>query len=267
MARTRRGSDPDGPSARERRAAVVRLLDDQEYVDVTELARRFSLTEASVRRDLARLETDGLITRVRGGAVARRGALTVGFYAQALQEHNAEKRRIGEAAAALVQPRSVVFCDSGTTVGRTVGSIPRSIRSGLTLVTNSLAVVEAVGDWDNPHLVSSGGLYLPEYACFAGPQAVTSLHGLRGDMAIVGCDGLTAEGGLTIAHQLIAEVATAMAQAAAKVVVVADSRKIGRPGFATFLPMSAVDTLVTDDRADPAELDRVRALGVRVIVA
>lgn len=269
MARPKRGSDPDadGPSARERRAAVVRILDDQEYVDVTELARRFSLTEASVRRDLARLESDGLITRVRGGAVARRGARSVGFYAQALQEHNPEKRSIGEAAAALVAPRSVVFCDSGTTVARAIAAIPRTIRSGLTLVTNSLAVVEAVADWDNPHLVAAGGLYLPEYACFAGPQAVASLAGLRGDVAIVGCDGLTAEGGLTIAHQLIAEVATAMALAAAKVIVVADSSKIGRPGFATFLPMRTVHTLVTDEGADPDELDRIRAAGVRVVTA
>jgi DeoR/GlpR family transcriptional regulator of sugar metabolism len=256
----------DGPSARERRAEVVRLLDQQEYVDVAELAQRFSLTEASVRRDLARLESEGLITRVRGGAVARRGARTSGFYAQALHESLPEKRRIGESAAALIEPRSVVFCDSGTTVARTIGAIPRGIRSGLTLVTNSLAVVDEVGEWENPHVVSLGGLYLPEYAAFVGPQAVGSLQHLRGDVAILGCDGLTAAGGMTIAHQLVAEVGTMMAQQARRIVAVADSRKIGRVGFAPFLPIKSVTTLVTDAAADPAELERVRAAGVEVIV-
>ncbi len=163
--------EADGLTGRERGAEVVRLLDQQEYVGVTELAHRFNLTEASVRRDLARLELDGLITRVRGGAVARRGARTSGFYTQALRESLPEKRRIGDAAAALIEPRSVVFCDSGTTVARTIGAIPRGIRSGVTLVTNSLAVIDEVGEWENSHVVSLGGLYLPEYAAFVGPQA------------------------------------------------------------------------------------------------
>lgn len=256
----------DGPNARERRNQVVSLLDQQEYVDVAELARRFSLTEASVRRDLARLEADGLITRVRGGAVARRGARTGGFYAQALHEHTSEKRAIGEAAASLIEPRSVVFCDSGTTVARAIGAIPRGVRSGLTLVTNSLAVIDEVSEWENPHVVSLGGLYLPEYACFVGPQAVASLQHLRGDVAILGCDGLTADAGMTIAHQLVAEVGTMMAQQARRIIAVADSSKVGRLGFAPFLPISSVSTLVTDRGADAAQLDRIRAVGVEVIL-
>jgi DeoR/GlpR family transcriptional regulator of sugar metabolism len=258
--------DGDGPSARERRAQVVRLLDQQEYVDVAELAARFSLTDASVRRDLARLESEGLITRVRGGAVARRGARTGGFYAQALNERVAEKRRIGDAAASLIDARSVVFCDSGTTVARVIASIPRGLRSGITLVTNSLAVVDAVSEWENPHVVSLGGLYLPEYAAFVGPQAIASLQHLRGDVAILGCDGLTAEAGLTIAHQLIAEVGTSMAHQARRIIAVTDSSKIGRQGFAPFLPIASVTTLVTDDGADPTELDAVRSAGVEVVV-
>ena len=259
-------SDGEGPNARERRAQVVRLLDQQEYVDVGELAARFSLTEASVRRDLAHLEADGLITRVRGGAVARRGARTGGYYAQAIHERTADKRRIGDAAAALIDARSVVFCDSGTTVARAIASVPRGIRSGLTLVTNSLAVIDAVSEWDNPHVVSLGGLYLPEYAAFVGPQAIAALQHLRADVAVLGCDGLTAEAGLTIAHQLIAEVGTSMAHQARRIIAVTDSSKIGRQGFAPFLPIASVTTLITDDAADPEELDAVRAAGVEVIV-
>lgn len=273
MARARRtrggraaDTGSDGLTARARRAEIVRLLDDQEYVDVGGLSRRFAMTEASVRRDLALLESEGSITRVRGGAVARRGARTSGFYAQALHERVAEKRRIGEAAAALIEPRSIVFCDTGTTVARTIGAIPRGERSGMTIVTNSLAVVEETSEWDNPHVVSLGGLYLPEYAAFVGPQTVGALQHLRGDVAVLGCDGLTAEGGMTIAHQLIAEVGTTMAEHARRIIAVTDSRKIGRLGFAPFLPISAVQTLITDRDADAAELEAIRARGVEVVV-
>jgi DeoR/GlpR family transcriptional regulator of sugar metabolism len=257
--------EENGLGARARRAEIVRLLDEQEYVDVAELSRRFGLTEASVRRDLALLHSEGAITRVRGGAVARRGARTTGYYAQAQHERLPEKRRIGEAAAALIEPRSVVFCDSGTTVARAIGAVGRGIRSTLTIVTNSLAVVEEVSEWDNPHVVSLGGLYLPEYAAFVGPQATAALQHLRGDVAVLGCDGVSAAGGLTIAHQLIAEVGTIMAQHARRIVAVADSTKVGRIGFAPFLPVSAVDTFITDRDADPSELEAIRAAGVEVI--
>jgi DeoR/GlpR family transcriptional regulator of sugar metabolism len=256
----------DVQSARARRLEVVRLLDRQEYVDVAELSRRFALTEASVRRDLAQLETEGLITRVRGGAVARRGAGATGYYAEALHQRTGEKRRIADAAASLIDARSVVFCDTGTTVAMTIGAMSRSIRSTLTIVSNSLAVVEETSEWDNPHVVSLGGLYLPEYAAFVGPQTVAAIQHLRADVAILGCDGLTAGGGLTIAHQLIAEVGTMMAEHSRRIIAVTDSHKIGRVGFAPFLPITAVNTLVTDRDADPAELEAVRAAGVEVLV-
>ncbi len=71
---------------------------------------------------------------------------------------------------------------------------------------------------------------------------------------------------MTIAHQLVAEVGTMMAQQARRIVAVADSRKIGRVGFTPFLPIQSVTTLVTDAGADAAELEKVPALGVEVIV-
>lgn len=261
----RGGPARDGRSARVRRVEVVRILDEQEYIDVEELSQRFDLTAASVRRDLARLEAEGLITRVRGGAVARRGAGANGYYAEAVHQHVPEKRRIAEAAAALIEPRSFIFCDTGSTVAMTIGAVPRGIRSGLTLVTNSLAVVQETSEWDNPHVVSLGGLYLPEYAAFVGPQSIAALQHLRADFAILGCDGLTAAGGLTIAHQLIAEVGTTMAEHSRRIIAVTDSRKVGRVGFAPFLPIRSVHTLVTDRDADPAELEAVRAAGVEVL--
>lgn len=253
-------------SSRARRMEIVQLLDRHEFVEVADLAQRFDLTDASVRRDLQQLESDGLITRIRGGAVARRGAGQTGSYAQARHERVAEKQRIAEAAAGMIPSRSVIFCDTGSTVGMTIGAIPRTARSGITIVTNSLAVIQETGDWENPHVVSLGGLYLPEYAAFVGPQTVDSLRHLRADVAILGCDGLTASDGMTIAHQLIAEVGASMAQHSRRIIAVTDSRKVGRQGFAPFLPISAVSTLVTDDGADAQELAAIRGAGVEVVV-
>jgi DeoR/GlpR family transcriptional regulator of sugar metabolism len=256
-----------GVGARARRSRVVALLEERDYVSVSDLAERFGVTPISVRRDLALLEERGLVERIRGGAVPRRAPRATGFFASALQEHVGEKRRIGEAAVALLEPRTVTFFYSGTTVAAVAGMLPRSLRASMTIASNSFAVIDEVSGWDSPHLVSLGGLYLPEYMAFVGPQTVRALQDLSADVAIVGCDGLSAEGGLTTPHQLVAEVGATMIARARKVIVVADSSKIGRQGFTPIAPTESVDVIVTDDAADGIEIAALRERGVEVVIA
>lgn len=253
--------------ARERRSRILRLLDAEEYVGVAQLAELYSLSDASVRRDLAAMEQEGLLTRVRGGAVARRGQRTTGFYSTALHSHHDEKSRIGILAASLIPSPSVAFFYSGTTVAAVAANLDRTHRGSITLVTNSEAVVMEVTTWESSHLVSLGGLYLPQYMAFAGPQTLAAMQHMRADVAIIGGDGLTAEGGLTTPHQLVAEVGSVMASNARRVIVVADSSKIGRQGFSPFMPTSAAHTLVTDSAADAEAVAAIRAAGVEVLLA
>jgi DeoR/GlpR family transcriptional regulator of sugar metabolism len=259
--------DTKGVDARERRRRLLALLEEQEYLAVTELAERFAVTPMSVRRDLALLEERGLLSRVRGGAVARRSPRATGFFATALQARGEEKRRIAAATVGLLEPGMVTFFYSGTTVAAVAAALNRTQRAALTVATNSLAVVDETSRWDNPHLVVLGGLYLPEYMAFVGPQTVRALDELSADTAIVGCDGLSADGGLTTPHQLVAEVGAMMVARARRVIAVADSSKVGRQGFTPIAPTEAVDVLVTDTAADAAEVDALRGRGVEVVLA
>lgn len=251
---------------RQRRKILLELLEAQDYLSVAELSDRFEITPMSVRRDLALLEGRGLLSRVRGGAVSCRGPRTTGFFASALGRHAEEKRRIAEAAAALLEPNSVSFFYSGTTVAAVALALPRSLRPTLTVVTNSLAVVEETSRWENAHLVVLGGVHLSAYMAFVGPQTVRSLQDLNADAAIVGCDGLSAQRGLTTPHQLVAEVGTTMLSRARRVIAVADSSKVGRHGFVPIASADAIDVLITDGAADPGEVGALRDLGVEVIL-
>jgi DeoR/GlpR family transcriptional regulator of sugar metabolism len=274
--RTRGGSmtgasddgDDKGAGARPRRARMLALLEDREYVSVADMAKRFGVTTMSVRRDLALLEQRGLVERVRGGAVPpRRSPRATGFFARARGAKVEEKQRIAEVAVGLLDPRAVVFFYSGTTVAAVATALPRLVRTTMTLASNSLAVIEEASGWDNPHLVSLGGLYLPEYMAFVGPQTVRALQDLSADVAVVGCDGLSAEGGLTTPHQLVAEVGATMVSRARRVIVVADATKIGRQGFTPIAPTASIDVLVTDESADALEIAALRDRGVEVLVA
>lgn len=252
----------------ERRNLIVDLVERVPQVSVGDLASRFGVTEVSIRRDLTTLEDQGRLRRIHGGAVAlaRRQARD----AYALRERIAydEKRRIGLAAASLVNPGEVVVFDSGTTVAQVASHVGRSPQraSALTIVTSSLPVLDEVSRWDNPHLICLGGLYLPEHEALVGPQTVADLRDLSADVAFIGCDGLTVRAGLTTPHVLVAEVGAVIAAVARRVVVVADASKIGRQGFTPIVPLSGVDVLVTGADADPGEVEQARSAGVEVIL-
>jgi DeoR/GlpR family transcriptional regulator of sugar metabolism len=250
----------------ERRAYILTLLQDREFVGVRELSEVFGMTQMSVRRDLELLAGEGQLRRVRGGAVRERTQKPLRMFAVARERNRAQKLRIARSAARMIQSDSSIFFYSGTTVAEVAASIPESIRASLTVVTNSLAVIDEVGAWPSPHLVAVGGLYLPDYLAFVGPQAVRSVSEFNVDVAVVGADGLSADTGLTIANQLISEVGAAMINRARRTIVVADSSKLGHRGFTAIVPVEAVDVLVTDEDADEREVAALRDHGLKVVV-
>lgn len=251
---------------RDRRARIVELVEERESISVKELSSEFGVTEMSVRRDLTAMEGEGLITRVRGGATRPTVGMPSKQYAASSQRNAAVKARIARVAAEYVPAASVVFFYSGSTVARTAASLREEVRDSLTVVTNSLPIINEVNSWEDPHLVAIGGTYLPAYMAFVGPQAMGQLEELNADVAVLGCDGLSSDGGLTTPHQLVAQIGTVLIERARRTIIVADSTKVGRRGFTPIAPVSAIDVLVTDDGADPAELDALRAQGVEVVV-
>ena len=265
--------DPARPAATlsvlERREQITNLVEAAPRVSVAELAAQFGVTDVSIRRDLTTLEEMGLLRRVHGGAVATTREHGRNAYALRARTALEEKKRIGAAAAALVSQGDIVAFDSGSTVAQVAAHISRPLRrsNALTVVTSSLPILDEVGRWESPHLVCLGGLYLPEHQALVGPQTVADMRGLSADIAFLGCDGLTLETGLTTPHVLVAEVGAVIASRGRRVVVVADSSKIGRQGFTTIVPLSEIHVLVTDQAADPEQVERVREMGIEVILA
>lgn len=250
-----------------RRARILEILDTQDFVSVKDLSEEFGLTEMSVRRDLTSMVNDGLITRVRGGAAKPPLAASSPQYARAANRNIQAKRIIAAQAVELLTPGLSAFFYSGSTVARVAASLPEELRTTLTVVTNSLPVIEEASNWKDSHLVAVGGTYLPSYMTFVGPQAVQTVESMNADVAVIGCDGLSSDGGLTTPHQLVAEIGSAIVRQAARSIVVADSTKIGKRGFTQIAPISAVDVLVTDAEADKEELTRLRKAGIDVVIA
>jgi DeoR family transcriptional regulator of aga operon len=242
------------------------MLQEGRRLRVADLVRQFGVTDTSIRRDLAILEATGAVLRVHGGAVAQARGDGPRQLTDRMRLHLAEKQRIGKAAASLMQPGEIVLFDSGTTTLQVASQTPPTLRTSgmLTIITNSLRLADEVLTWTGPNLILLGGLCVPDYQATVGPQALEQLENVMVDKVFLGVDGLTLADGATTADILMAELNRRMAERARQVILVTDSTKLGRAGFAPIVPVNRIHRLVTDTDAPEDLVRALRGEGVQV---
>jgi DeoR/GlpR family transcriptional regulator of sugar metabolism len=251
--------------AAERHAYIIAELERREAVRVTELAATLGVSEMTIRRDIEHLEQQGLARRVHGGAARPTdvGFTELGF--EVKSEHRPDaKSAIAQQAVELVRPGATIFVTAGTTTftfAHLLAGIP-----DLTVATNSIKVVEALGAAGAVRTILTGGERTPSEA-LVGPLATSTLRQLHVEVCFMGVHGLHPRAGLTTPNMLEAEANRAAAEAAARLVVLADHSKYGLVGLARILPLSAVDTLITDDGLSAGALDELRQHVPDLIVA
>lgn len=254
--------------ATERRERIAHLVSERQTVRVAALVSDFGVTDTSIRRDLAILESEGRLRRVHGGAMAVPEDVRARWYSEKARFRQVEKHRIGAAAAELIAPGEVLIFDSGTTTLQVANNIPPHLRTGgmLTLITNSFPLVEMVRSWPSPNVIFLGGLWLPDYQATVGPQALEQLRLISGDKVFLGADGLTLGEGITTAHILMAELDRTMAERARRVILTVDSSKLGRAGLIPIIPINMIHTMITDTDAPVDTVAALRDQGVDVLL-
>lgn len=253
--------------AEERQQAIATLVAEGGRIAVTAVAERFGVTTETVRRDLAVLERAGVLRRVHGGAVPA-GALTL--VETALAERHATraeaKRKIAAAALDLLPgPGGSVLLDGGSSTAALAEVLPGD--RGLFVATNSVPIAARLATVPGVTLQVLGGRVRGLTQCAVGDAAVRALADLRVDVAFLGTNGITPDHGLTTPDDAEAAVKRAMVRAGQRVVVLADSSKLGREHLVRFAALDDVDVLVTDGGADAAVLERIGDAGVEVVVA
>ncbi|MFJ5549531.1 DeoR/GlpR family DNA-binding transcription regulator [Streptomyces sp. NPDC093225] len=256
--------------AAERRQLILEMVRANGAVSLRELARVVQTSEVTVRRDVRALEAEGLLDRRHGGAVLPGGFTRESGFPQKSHLATAEKTAIADVAAGLVEEGEAVVVGAGTTtqeLARRLARVP-----GLTVVTNSLLVAQALAHANRVEVVMTGGTLRGSNYALVGSGAEQSLQGLRVSRAFLSGSGLTAERGLSTSNMLSASVDRALVQAAAEVVVLADHTKLGTDTMFQTVPTDVITRLVTDeppghdDRAQ-TELQALADQGVQVTVA
>lgn len=248
----------------ERQRELTRLLERTGRLSVAQICGQFNISEATARRDLEALSEQGLLQRVHGGAILLRQAAPEEPILRRSHEQEDEKTLIGRASAALVQDGETVFLGSGTTVLQVAKHL---LTKSITVITNSLPVINLMSEKDNISLIALGGMLRDSELSFIGHITEQSLYEVRADKVIIGIRAISLEQGLTNDYMPETLTDRAILNSGRKTIVVADHTKCGVISTAFLAPLTAVSILVTDEGTDVDFIESLRGLGVDVIVA
>lgn len=247
--------------AERRHQLILRALRSGGPAAVTDLSEQLGVSPATIRRDLVKLEEDGLLTRVHGGAVAEDGDQP---FAEVAEVRVPAKDAIAERAAALVQDGQSVLLDIGTTAYR----LARRLHGRrLTVITSNLVVYEELADDEGIELVLLGGMVRREYRSLVGFLTEDNLRQLHADWLFLGTSGVRPGGQVMDTTVVEVPVKRAMIGAGDKVVLLADAAKFPGTGMAKVCGPEDLDMVVTDAPVDTVTRTALRDAGVEVLVA
>jgi DeoR family transcriptional regulator of aga operon len=250
---------------------IIKFLLRTGTATVEEILEVAGSSAPSIRRDLAKLESRGLIRRTHSGATLVEPLLYEPFrydssFLAREQRFAEEKRRIGLAAAELVQANETV----GLTAGTTTTHIGRSLRhrEKIQVVTNAINIGMELCNQPGIRTYLTGGV-VPWAWSFSltGNAALTFLDDVYMDKVFLSVTGLDAERGATTLEADEALVYRKMLKQAKQVIVTADGSKLGKVSPAFICPVSEINVLITDTGASAEALAPFERQGIRIIRA
>ncbi|EKD87641.1 MAG: DeoR family transcriptional regulator [uncultured bacterium] len=249
----------------ERQERILQLLNEKKRISVDEICELFSISKATARRDLEVLTEQKSVSRVHGGAVSLKTAPPESPFLQRETAQAEEKKSIGKACAQLVQNGETVFLGSGTTVLEVAKELKD--RKGLTIVTNSLPVLNLLSGIPNISVIGLGGLFRESELSFIGQITERALDEIRVDKVIIGIHAIHLELGLTNDYLPEAMTDKAIMKAGNQVIVVTDHTKINTVSAAFLAPVTSIQKLITDHDTSVEFIAALKEKGIEVIVA
>jgi DeoR/GlpR family transcriptional regulator of sugar metabolism len=251
--------------AEPRRMKILEWLQEEGSARVRDLSAAFAVSEATIRQDLERLDSEGYITREHGGAYLR----SVPQQVQSMTLHHGQnmdkKLRIGIAAAALVGDNETIIIDSGTTTTQFAENLKS--RRDLNIITNALNIALILGAMPTNTVHMPAGQFKAPTLSLSGEKSAEFFVGIYAQKLFLATAGISFDAGLTYPAIGDIYVKRAMVKAASHIYLLADSTKIGRVSFSALGGVEVVHTLITDSGIRDEDRTEFERRGVDVIVA
>lgn len=249
--------------SKDRLTLIKQTIQNLKKVSVSELSMQYSVTEETIRRDLDKLEAEGVVTRIHGGAIWNMDIQkdNIHFYKR-LTENLKEKQMIANKAAALLEGRSTIITDSSTTVVEALKMIPDG--RDVTVVTNSTEVFREFHQ-SSLHIISTGGEFNKKSLSLQGQLAKTNIAKYNVDLALISCKGLSIEKGVLDSNEAEAEIKMLMLEQADEVALLADHTKFDQTAFVCLIDLKKVNYIITDKKPADAWIRYCEENGIQLI--
>lgn len=257
------GRRPSGKQ-QDRRRRITELVMAEGTLRIDDLVVTVGASAMTVYRDLADLESQGLVHRNRGYVSAASSLLYEAASEYRLQQNEVEKKELARAAAELIEPGQALMLDDSTTGVYLARLLPE--RAPLTVVTNHRGVFGELAGQQGIHLISVGGDYLPWADAFVGGMALDALRGMRVDLAIMSVSAVT--GGVCFyPQQEMVQLKKAMLASASRRVLYVDHTKFRRRTLHAVAPAEDFDIVIVDSKTSDSDVEVLRERGAKVEIA
>jgi len=247
-----------------RRNFILRKLEKEDHVNVSELSREFMVSEVTIRKDLKHLEKKNILIRSRGGAI-KQSLINTDLSIYDRRKKNIKlKVAIGTAAAGLIQDGETVLLDTGTTIMELAKHLPKKI--DITVITNSVDITFRLAEYPNIRVIMPGGILRRNSLALVGEQAAESLRNFYCDKYFLSADSIDVKRGLMTTNIEEASLAKLNILNSKMVIALIDSSKFREMGITTIASLREINTLITDNGIPPDILEQIRSLGVDVLV-
>ena len=247
----------------ERRNMILEKLQDERKVVVSELSALFDVSEETIRRDLDKLDRQGLAIKSYGGAVLNENsALDMPFNVR--KNRNIKgKQEIADLIGSLVKEDEHIIVDPSTTAVAIVKAL--KTRKKLTVITSSIEVLIELSDVSGWDIICTGGVLRENYLTLVGSRAADMISSFYADKAIISCKGIDLNKGVTDANEALSQVKQAMLRSAKQRIVAADHTKFGNVAFSRICELYAVGMVVTDVRPGREWMDYFEEKGIECL--
>ena len=247
----------------ERRNQILSKLSTDGKVLVADLAREFNVTEETIRRDLEKLDNDGLARKTYGGAVKNENFnIDLPFHVR--KQTNVEsKKRIAALIGDMINDGDYIMLDASTTALCVIKSILH--KKNITLITNSIEILIELCNKPEWNILSTGGMLKEGGLSLVGYQAEKMISGFHVDLAICSCKGIDEHNGITDSNERDAEIKKAFFKSANHRLLAVDSSKFDKSSFVKVCGYNEVDTVVTETKPSEIWLERLRQNNVKVV--
>ncbi|GLS88175.1 DeoR family transcriptional regulator [Cypionkella aquatica] len=252
---------PDTRAKENRREEIAAYVLRQGEARIDDLVQHFGVSRMTIHRHIDQLAASGLLRKQHGGVTALPSGVYESLFRYRQTVATAEKSSLARAALRFVEPGQVVMLDDSSTSHAVAGLLPQL--APLTVITNSLASLQALTGMDEISLICLGGQFHPTYNAFIGHLCETALPALRANVLI--CSASAAQNGVAyIQDAQVTRTKQAMMASANRRILLLNHEKFGRSALHALAPLSTFDAVLTASTLPHAEIQALKAAGVRL---